>query len=81
MRRFLSRLVRPIPNLRAVLRHAWSIRLNALSLVFVASEAVVPLLGRIVDIPPGLFLLLSGVCSAGAFWARCIRQDKVGGGA
>lgn len=52
--------------------------LNLLALAFIKAEKALPLLDKVIVIPPFLFLALAALTSAGAFWARFIRQRNVG---
>jgi hypothetical protein len=66
-------------NWRAVLQKAWSVRLNALALVFIIAETCLPMIEKVITIPPFTFLVLAAIASAGAFWARFIKQRSVSG--
>ena len=68
-----------IPNWRATLRHAWSIRLDALLIVLGAAEFGVDALAGNPPIDPMRFVLLGMAIKAGALGARLIKQNKVSG--
>jgi hypothetical protein len=64
-----------VPNWKAVLKKAWSIRLWALAAVFETSGVVLPLF---VDImPKWAFSLLALVTAAGGIWARLVEQKGI----
>lgn len=71
--------MRLVDNWRAVLRHAWSVRLIVLAIVFTGLEATWPYLDGLLPIPRGLFAGLSGLVSAGALYARFIAQKPISG--
>ncbi|CAI2936170.1 DUF7940 domain-containing protein [Aminobacter niigataensis] len=68
-----------VANWRAVLRHAWTVRLLVLACLLTATEVALPLLDGLLPVPPGVFALLSGLTSAGALAARFIAQQKISG--
>lgn len=64
-----------IPNWRAILRRAWSIRLMILAGLLSGAEVILPLF---VDVlPRGTFAALSGCVVAAAFVARLVAQQGV----
>lgn len=65
-------------NWRAVLRHAWSIRLILIAGLLTGLEALLPFLGWV---PHGPLAILSFLVIAGAFVARLTAQATVSGGA
>jgi hypothetical protein len=67
-----------VKNWRAVLRHAWSIRLMVLAVILTGLEAAWPYLDWL-PIPRGLFAMLSGLVSAGAIYARFVWQRPLSG--
>jgi hypothetical protein len=67
-----------IPNWRAVIRRAWSIRLVLLAAVLSGLEVVLPLLDLDV-LPPGLLAGLTFAVTAGAFVARLVAQSSLSG--
>lgn len=71
--------MRLVTNWRAVLRHAWSVRLILLAIVFTGIEAAWPYLDGLLPIPRGLFALLSGLVSSAALYARFIAQKPISG--
>lgn len=60
---------------RDVLRKAWSVRLSALAVVFMAAEIAMPMLAP--AMPPYLFVLLALVASLGSIWARVLVQKNM----
>lgn len=64
-----------IPNWRAILRKAWSVRLIALAGLLSGLEAALPFVDE--RIPRGAFALLSLLVTAGAFMARLVAQQGV----
>lgn len=68
-----------IENWRAVLKHAWSVRLLALAGVLSGLEVALPLLNGVLPIPPLTFAGLSGFCVCAAFIARFVVQEKLSG--
>lgn len=66
-----------VKNWRAVLRHAWSFRLNAVAAVLTATEFVLPVF---MDSPPigqGWFAGFAFLVSMAAMGARFVAQRKV----
>lgn len=65
-----------IPEWRAVLRRAWSIRLIVLAVLFSAAEIAVPLVlpGLV---PPLVFAALSALASVGALVSRVMLQKDL----
>ena len=63
-----------LPNWRAVLQRAWSIRLMILAGLLSGVEIALPLLDGVIDIPQGVFAALSFAATAGAFVTRLIAQ-------
>jgi hypothetical protein len=63
-----------VTNWRAVLRRAWSARLMLLAAILSGVEVVMPLLGGLLPIPPGVFAALSGLTVTAAFIARFVAQ-------
>ncbi|WP_192248445.1 DUF7940 domain-containing protein [Mesorhizobium caraganae] len=72
-----AQLPTPLPHWKQVLRRAWSVRLNALALVFTALEVGLPLMDGYIDIPRGIFASLSGITAAIAFYARLVVQRNL----
>ena len=66
-----------LSNWRAVIRHAWCLRLIVLCFVLNAMEVSVPLLHGLLPVPQGAFALLAGLSSAGAFLARLLVQREL----
>lgn len=71
--------MRLLPNWRAVLTRAWSVRLMVLAFVLTVLEVALPLLDGYLPIPPYTFAVLSGLATAGAFVARLIAQQNISG--
>lgn len=71
--------MRLVPNWRAVLTRAWSVRLMVLAFVLTVAEVALPLLDGYLPIPPLTFAALSGLATAGAFIARLVAQTNVSG--
>jgi hypothetical protein len=65
-----------VPNWRAVLRRAWSIRLLLLAGLLSGAEVALPLIGA-EAIPPRLFAGLSAIIVAAAFVARLLAQKGI----
>lgn len=61
-------------NWRAVLVHAWSVRLMLLAALLSGLEVALPLLHGFFRLYPGVFALLSFAATAGAVIARFIAQ-------
>lgn len=66
-------------NWRAVLRHAWSIRLLIAAGILSGVEAALPFVDAAADIPRGIFAVLSFLATGGAFVARLLAQQSVSG--
>jgi hypothetical protein len=65
-----------VSNWRAVLKHAWSLRLMAAVVIFSVLELVLPALDDGTH-PAWLFPVLTGLAGAGGFVARLVAQSKV----
>lgn len=63
-----------VPNWRDVLRHAWSVRLQVISIILCSFEAVLPYLDGLVPLRPGAFALLILVVNLASTAARIIAQ-------
>lgn len=68
-----------IADWRAVLRHAWSVRLMIVAAILSGVEIVLPLLADTLPIPAGVFAGLSFAATAGAFAARFVAQRQLQG--
>lgn len=66
-----------VANWRAVLVHAWSIRLIILAGVFSALEVVFAVFADNPPIPRGAFAGLSGSVSLAAFYFRFVSQKEL----
>ena len=69
--------MKPVANWRAVLRHAWSVRLLAVAFILTGLEVALPLMDGLLPIPPRSFAILAGLATAGAFVARLVAQKGV----
>ena len=67
--------MRLVANYRAVLKHAWSIRLIALCVGLILVDAALPLLP--LPIPDGLLQLLAALSGLAALAARIVVQRAV----
>ena len=67
-----------LPNWRAVLQRAWSIRLMIFAGLFSGFEVALPLLDGVIDIPRGIFATLSFVALAGGCITRLLAQNIPG---
>jgi hypothetical protein len=65
-----------VPNWRAVLRRAWSIRLLLLAGALSGLEVALALMGA-ATIPTGTFAALSGVVTMAALIARLLAQKGI----
>lgn len=65
-----------VSNWRAVLKHAWSLRLMAAVVALSVLELVLPLLDD-GSRPAWLFPTMTGLAGAGGFIARLVAQSKV----
>ncbi len=68
--------MRLLPDWRAVLRHAWSVRLIILAGLFSGAEVALPFLDGILDVPAGVFAALSAGATCGAFITRILAQKE-----
>lgn len=66
-----------VPDWKAILRHAWSVRLMIVAALLSGAEVALPLLNGLLPIRPGVFALLSGLVVAGAFVARIVAQKRI----
>lgn len=73
----VAQLPTPLPHWRQVLMRAWSIRLNALAILFTGLEVGLPLMDGYIDIPRGVFASISGITAAIAFYARLVVQRNL----
>jgi hypothetical protein len=70
----MEKTMQLLPNWRAVLQRAWSIRLMILAGLLSGAEIALPLLDGFIDIPRGLFAALSAAATCGAFITRLLAQ-------
>ena len=68
--------MRLVGNWRAVLRHAWSIRIILAAALLSVLEAALPYLG--LPIPPGTLAVLAALLSLAAAGARLVAQQAFG---
>ncbi len=68
----------PIADWRAVLRHAWSVRLIALSILLSGLEVAVQFLHGVLPVSDGVFAVLAFLTTVGALIARFIAQRRLG---
>lgn len=66
-----------VTNWRAILKHAWSIRLIILAGLLTGLEALVPDLPLILNLTDRQFSAINFAVVAGAFMARLVAQTKV----
>lgn len=71
--------MKPIANWRAVLRYAWSVRLNALCAVLIGLDATIPYLEGVLPVPQGVFAAIAFAVAVGAMIARFIPQKTISG--
>jgi len=67
----------PIADWRAVLRHAWSVRLIALSILLSGLEAAWPFLHGVLPVSDGVFGVLAFLTTIGALIGRFVAQRKL----
>lgn len=68
-----------IPNWRAVMRHAWSVRLIVVAGILTGAEAILPLVPELLPVRSGYFAVLTFLVVMGALIARFVVQRKVTG--
>lgn len=66
-----------VSNWRAVLRHAWSVRLNIIAAVLSGLEIAIMLMDGYLPIPQGLFASLAFVTSVAANISRFVAQRTI----
>jgi hypothetical protein len=71
--------MKPVHNWRAILKHAWSIRLDLLNIAFTVLLGVVPILMGTAIVSPLALAIVSAVATAGSMGVRLIKQEKVSG--
>lgn len=72
--------MKPVPEWRRVLRHAWSVRINIATALFSAGASAIALVNADSNHPyliPALAFGLNVVGNLGAIWARVTRQKKL----
>lgn len=68
-----------LPNWRAILRHAWSIRLILLAALLSGLEVALAIVGPFVPVRPGIFAAVSMLVTMGALIARFVAQSQISG--
>ena len=68
-----------LSNWRAVLRHAWSVRLMILAALFSGAEIAWPFLEGFVPVPRATFGVISGLLTMAALIARFVAQKPISG--
>lgn len=71
------RRVRLVSNWRLILRYGWSVRLMFLAAILTGLEAINPLIGDLLPIPPGVLAVESFLIVVAAFVARFLYQRKL----
>ncbi len=66
-----------IANWRQVLKRAWSIRLLVLAGLLSGLEVFLPIIDENLDIPRGVFAVLSGAAACAAFISRILAQKGI----
>ncbi|CAN7598398.1 hypothetical protein [Bosea sp. LjRoot237] len=66
-------------NWRAVIRHAWSVRLLCAAGLLSGVEAALPFIDAAAEIPRGIFAGLTLATTMAAFVARLVAQQSVSG--
>ena len=61
-----------LPDWKRVIRRAWSVRLTALAIAFIALEVALPVFAD--TMPRAVFAVLSIAAAIGALWARVTPQ-------
>ena len=72
--------MRVVANWRAVLKHAWSLRLMALAAILSGVEVALPMLDGALPIPPLWFASAAGLITMAAMVARFVAQAPISGG-
>lgn len=70
-----------VPNWRLVLRHAWSVWLDALTIILTVLQTGIEILSGSPPIDPVKFALCAMAITALSMILRLVRQDKVSGAA
>ncbi len=69
-----------VSNWSDVLLRAWSIRWIVIAGLLSGAEVCLPLIDELVEIPRGLFAVLSLISTMGAFWSRIVAQKGLSDG-
>ncbi|MEG9526145.1 MAG: hypothetical protein MIL41_10295 [Hyphomicrobiales bacterium] len=70
-----------VPNWRLVLRHAWSVWLDALTIILTVLQTGIEILSGNPPFDPVKFACCAMAITALSLVLRLVRQDKVSGGA
>jgi len=70
-----------VPNWKLVLRHAWSVWLDALGIILTVLQTGVDVLAGSPPIDPVTFAFIAMAITLLSLLLRLVRQDKVSGGA
>ena len=76
--RWIGTDMKLIPNAKAVLKKAWSVRLGILAGLFSGAEVIVPFFAD--SMPRNVFAALSCVAVMGAVVARFVAQPRINDG-
>lgn len=68
-----------VPNWRAVLMYAWSVRLLALAGILTGLEAILPLVPDLLDVSQGTLAAATFLIVMSALIARFVAQSTVSG--
>ncbi|HEY0120672.1 MAG TPA: hypothetical protein VGC14_02735 [Rhizobium sp.] len=66
-----------VPNWRAVLTRAWSIRLIIVAGILSGCEIALPIIDQFITIPRGTFAALTGLVTCGALISRLVAQENM----
>lgn len=72
--------MKPVDNWRAVLRHAWSLRLMLLVALLSGLEVALPLLDGVLPLSRQAFAAAVGLITVAAIVARFVAQRPLNGG-
>jgi hypothetical protein len=64
-----------VENWRAVIRRAWSVKLNIIAALLSGAEVALPMLEGVIAVPAGVFAATSGLVAAAALLARVVAQE------
>ena len=66
-----------VSDWRHVVKRAWSVRLNGLSILLLGAEAAVPYLQDVIPVSPGTFAFLSFLTTIASGIARLLAQSTM----